>query len=438
MANATESIEEEITHEKQMEAYGEAVRSGLYAKRSGLVGKYDNVRCYWEDEISREALRPHLQKLIERTRKSMRRLRIMDLGCGSADGFELLTGVRLRDPDLRLTEVDLLTPDVLGLYKGVDLSEDLLAQARGIYGGNPKMIFEQADFTKGLPLHENEKPYDLYFTSYGTFSHHNDDETAINLIVDIAKHTKDYSLLVCDWLGRYSYEWNSLWTNDLNKNRNMDYIVSYIYEEDEREARRDELQHLLLRLLSRDEADDIIRRAAERAGVEIRPLGFYDRSVFTGRHMDTSEYNPHAQSIRQAVNSLHETNIRTDFSQLLVDYAPQKGFDHLNDYYEHLLNCWNVLVQYADLLMANYNEKERRYETQPPGIPGSYPPVLREMMDRMRRVVEDVGWLGHGLPRENIIEPQLGYALRYLITRLQRGIGCAHGMVGIFEIDKTG
>jgi hypothetical protein len=59
------------------------------------------------------------------------------------------------------------------------------------------------------------------------------------------------------------------------------------------------------------------------------------------------------------------------------------------------------------------------------------------MMQRMRLGVEGVGWLSLGLPRENIIEPQLGYALRYLEMKLQRGQGCAHGLVGIFEVNKT-
>ena len=59
------------------------------------------------------------------------------------------------------------------------------------------------------------------------------------------------------------------------------------------------------------------------------------------------------------------------------------------------------------------------------------------MMERMKRVVEGVGWLGMGLPRENIIEPQLGYALRYLVTNLQRGQVCAHGLVGVFEVRKS-
>ena len=211
--------------EDQMPAYSEAVNSGLYAKQSGLVGKYDNVRRYWEDEITRIFLRPCLQKLIDRCRASMKRLRVMDLGCGSADGYELLAGVRQRDANLQQLEVDLLSDQVLGTYKGVDLNEDLLSQARSIHGGNPKLVFAQADFTRGLPMDAGERPYDLYFSSFGTFSHLNDDATAVRLLADIADRVDNYAVVVCDWLGRYSYEWQGLWTNDPAELRNMEYVV---------------------------------------------------------------------------------------------------------------------------------------------------------------------------------------------------------------------
>lgn len=425
-----------LTHEEQMAAYGEAVKSGLYAKKSGLVGKYDNVRKYWEDEITRQFLRPHLQKLIERCQQQMRRLRIMDLGCGSADGYELLMGIRHRDADLEEVEVDLISPEILGTYKGVDLSADLLVQARAIYGDNPKLVFEQTDFTKGLPIAKDEKPYDLYFSSFGTSSHHNEDETLIALLADIACRTEKYSVVVCDWLGRYSYEWQTLWTDNVSENRNMDYVVSYIYDAEEREARRDELQHLLLRLMSRQEVDAIVAEASKRAGVEIKPLEFFDRSILTGRHMDTAEHNPHTQPLRQVVNSLHEVNLRTDLTELLFDYVPKPGFDLLNDYFEHLQLCWNALVKYTMALLRSFDEERRVFQEDLPSVPASYPSSLRKMMERMKLVVEGVGWLFLGLPRENIIEPQLGYALRYLVTNLQRGQGCAHGLVGIFEIDK--
>ncbi len=419
-----------------MGAYTEAVKSGLYAKRSGLVGKYDNVRRYWEDEITRAVLRPHFHRLIEENRAKMRRVRILDLGCGSADGYELLTGMRHRDADLNDVEVRLLTPDVLGVYKGVDLNADLIEQARQVYGDNTKLVFQQADFSQGLPLFEGEKPYDLYFTSYGTCSHHNDDETFICLLVDIANQVEEYCVLVCDWVGRYSYEWQTLWTNDLAENLNMDYVVSYIYEKEERERRRDELQHLLLRVMSRGEAEAIVKEASCRAGVEIKPLSFFDRSVFTGRHMDTADYNPRAQPIRQAVNSLHEDNLRTDFNTLLIDYIPKLGFEALNDYFEHLQMCWNTLVLYTQQLLRTYDVDKRQFCDGAPPILDSWPQPLREMAARMKSVVEAVGWLETGLPRENVIEPQFGYALRYLIVNLQQGMGCAHGLMGVFEIDK--
>ncbi len=421
----------------QNQAYSEAVKSGLYAKKSGTVGKYDNVRRYWEDEVTRQLLYPHLEKHIEKAQARMHRIRILDLGCGSADGYELLAGIRHRDPSLQDVEVELLTPDVLGLYTGVDLNEDLIKQARQIYGNDPKIAFEQADFTHGLPECVADKPFDLYFTSYGTCSHHNKDQTFVRLLADIAERTEEHCLVVCDWLGRYSYEWQSLWTNDLSKHRNMDYVVSYIYEKEEREKRRDELQHLRLRLVCRKEAENMVARASEKAGVQIKPLGYFDRSVFTGRHMDTADYNRHAQAMRQVVNSLHEANMRTNLAELMIDYRPKKGFDFLNDYFELLQMCWNTLVHYVCRLLETYDEKQRAFMPMLPEVPASYPQPLAEMMNRMKQVVEGVGWLGIGLPRENIIEPQLGYALRYLIRKLQQGQGCGHSLVGIFEIDKT-
>jgi hypothetical protein len=152
--------------------------------------------------------------------------------------------------------------------------------------------------------------------------------------------------------------------------------------------------------------------------------------------MDTCEYNPSAQPIRLGVNSLHERSMRTDLATLVFDYAPKPGFDFLNDYFEHLQACWNTLINETQELMEIYDEEKSDFSRELAPIPASYPPALHDMIDRMRRVVAGVGWLGIGLPRENIIEPQLGYALRYLVTNLQRGQGCAHGLVGVFEVDK--
>jgi hypothetical protein len=153
--------------------------------------------------------------------------------------------------------------------------------------------------------------------------------------------------------------------------------------------------------------------------------------------MDTADYNPHAQPIRRAVNSLHEANARTDLSELLVDYVPREGFSFINNYLERLQISWNTLVRYVEDLLEAYDPAEGVFRQETPPLPLAYPPVLRNMAQRMKRVVEGVGWLKRGLPRENIIEPQLGYALRQLVTTMQQNLGCSHGLVEVFEVDKT-
>lgn len=424
--------------DKGMGAYTEAVKSGLYDKKSGLVGKYDNVRKYWEDEITRMFIQPHLNTLIEHTRQQSRRLRILDIGCGSADGFELLSGIRCHKANLQDVETELITPGILGKYRGVDLNEDLLNQARAIYGNNPKMEFAKGDFTEGVPVEKHDDTYDFYFTSFGTCSHHNSDDTMIELLADIARRTQSYALVVCDWIGRYSYEWQELWTHDHANMLNMDYVVSYIYEPEEREEKRDQLQHITLRLMSREEADHIIREASRLSGVNITPLTFFDRSIFTGRHMDTCEYNLHSQPIREAVNSLHESNVRTDLSSLIIDYAPKPHFDAINNWFESTQMCWNGLISYTQQLLDAYCDEENEYKDKHMPDPVATPAILAKMMARMRRLVEGTGWIDTGLPRENIIEPQLGYALRQLMMGLQEGRGYAHGVVSVLAIDKCG
>jgi hypothetical protein len=52
------------------------------------------------------------------------------------------------------------------------------------------------------------------------------------------------------------------------------------------------------------------------------------------------------------------------------------------------------------------------------------------------RVINDTGWMWSGDPRANVIEPQLGYALRSLEASLQQGLGCGHGLLAILKITK--
>ena len=43
----------------EKKAYTQAHSTGKYEKASGLTGKYDNVRRFWEDQNTAIFLRPH-------------------------------------------------------------------------------------------------------------------------------------------------------------------------------------------------------------------------------------------------------------------------------------------------------------------------------------------------------------------------------------------
>ena len=133
-------------------AYSQPLRMGRYQKPSGMLGKYDNVRRLWEDRATGSFLRPHLRGLVEDARREARGLRILDLGCGAGDGLDLLKCI----PAGGLSGMDepqspLVPDEMLELYVGVDVNDDLLAQARGDHDQNERVRFIRGDLSSGLP-----------------------------------------------------------------------------------------------------------------------------------------------------------------------------------------------------------------------------------------------------------------------------------------------
>ncbi|MDQ7782403.1 MAG: class I SAM-dependent methyltransferase, partial [Desulfomonilaceae bacterium] len=134
-------------------AYCQAAHTGKYERPAGLLGKYDNVRRFWEDRITADFLAPILDDLAARKMNRNERVRILDLGCGSGDGFDLLGGVSRPTSIIGDVHTSALSPEVIEEYVGVDLNDDLIRQAEACYGTNPKVRFEQGDLSKGLPRH---------------------------------------------------------------------------------------------------------------------------------------------------------------------------------------------------------------------------------------------------------------------------------------------
>lgn len=415
-------------------AYTQAATTGKYDKASGLLGKYDNVRRFWEDQLSGLFLRPALNDLVTRKTRDMQRIRILDLGCGNGDGYDLIMDVNTKDPGIYEFITAAITPERLQSYVGIDINEELLSQAQATYGANPKMTFQREDLSNGLPEGVTQhEPFDLYFSSYGTWSHFHD-EQAVKLVADIAKHAPDRALFVGDWLGRYSYEWQDLWDAPIDQEYFMDYRISYIYPEEERD--KVDVASFPLRLMCQDEIQSIIDMAEKEAGCRIVPVKYFDRSILVGRHLETGDYNANCPRLRYNINSLFEGYTRTDLESLIVDYVPRKNYEGLNHFFESFFMASNTLVKFAIELLSHYNADEGI--TGPvPDIQPFYPEPLKEAMHSMRRVIEGVGWLPWGDVRANVIEPHLGYSLRKLEMELQTGIGVGHSLCGIFEVRKN-
>ena len=418
----------------EKKAYSQAFQTGKYDKVSGLSGKYDNVRRFWEDQVTGIFIRPYLNNVVERKRQRLERIRILDLGCGSGDGIDLIMGVTTKDPGIYEYVTSAITEDMLKEYVGLDINRDLLQQAQEYYGGNAKMRFIEGDLSEGLPadIMKDQPPFDFYFNSFGTLSHFNT-EQCVKVIKDICRHAPDYALFMGDWLGRYSYEWQDLWHHPADQEYFMDYRISYIYPEEERD--KADIDSFPLKLMTRDEIMTIIERASLESGIEIKPLVLFDRSIFIGRHMETGDYNKNCPKLRSAVNSLFENYVRTDLESLFVDYVPRPGFDHLNNFFEFFFMSCNALVQYTISLLSEYDSETQNLMAAPE-VHTFYPGPLKEAMHSMRRVIEGVGWLRWGDVRANVIEQHLGYSLRKLEMDLQQGNGVGHGLVGVFEIRK--
>jgi len=326
------------------QAYSQPLGMGKCRKTPGAAGKYDNVRRLWEDRITCHFLRPHLEGLMEEKRRQGKGLRMLDLGCGAGDGLDLIRAIPsggVATPGGAL--LGLATDEALEEYVGVDINDDLLAQAREYHAGTGRARFVCADLSGGLPpeIADEYSPFDLYFSSYGTLSHFRD-EQCVQILADICRHAEGPALFVGDWLGAYSYEWQDLWREPGEPDFFIDYRMSYLYGSAERDGL--DIPTFPLRLMTREAILDIVRRVFEETRGRVRPLTIFDRSILAGRHSDTREYNPGCPPLRSAVNSLLDKNVRTDLERLLVEYSPRQGFDRLNRFFARFFSASNEVV----------------------------------------------------------------------------------------------
>lgn len=413
------------------DTYELPVANGFYQRDlGGLQGKYDNVRRYWEDQITRYALHGFVGPLTQRKRHSLSRVRVLDLGAGSGEGYEILSSLKKERPSIASKEIDVFPSEILGYYKGLDVSAAMVRQGEKIYENNPKVEFQVADLSKGLGETMDDLPFDIYYSSYGSLSHLHDDELQ-KLVENIVDHCRGRCILMADLVGRYSFEWQCYWDLPGVVDSNMrQYSMSYLYPREMLD--KIEVERFPLRYWSSEEIDQFMAHIVANKGGKITKKKYWDRSVLVGRHMNTGEFNQHAQPIRSAVNSLHEFNRRTDLNSLIFDYTPRPHFPELNQFFERFQVAWNAVVYAAIEALDHWSDE--KFLRQPPAE--EYPEVVQQSIRTIRGVVRTIHWFRMGDPRANIIEPQLGYILRNLEMDMQQGLGASHGLLAIYEIKK--
>lgn len=404
--------------------YEESVSRGYYTQHiGGLAGKHDNVRCYWEDQLTRIFLRPHINGYMRRTGK--KQLRILDLGSGSGQGYEQLTHIPRRDLSLDENLEYVLTDENIALYLGVDLSQFMIEQGRDNYAHYPNVRFEQADLREGLGAAKAEKPFDIYYSSYGALSHLDYDGVQ-NLLTDIVDHADANALIVLDLLGRYSLEWPDYWQigdNDAVRR----YSMSYLYDEEERETA--EIESFWMRYWTGEEIHRLCEQISQTSNGNLQVAALQDRSLMVGRHVDTREYGTFVPPLRRTVNRMHEDYLRTRLENLLVDYQPVEGFPKLNAFFEDLIIGWNAVVEFAITRLENSRIDVVDIEGWP-----DFSASTQMALMNMDRVVDSVAWMRYGDSRANVIEPQLGYILRTLEHNMQQGWGCGHSLLGVLQV----
>lgn len=412
---------------KETRTYTEAVKRGDYDRYSGnVLGKYDNVRKYWEDQLTRFALRPFLSKLVAHRQKQGKKIRILDLGCGTGQGYEIITKIEKRDLDLGLQHDRVLPEDEIEIYMGLDLCQEMIDKGNEIFECNPNAKFKRADLREGLGAVKKENPFDIYFSSYASLSHL-DKPHLVKLLIDICNHSSNGSLIILDFLGRYSIEWPDYWNVKTEAEKVRDYSMSYLYSELNQDVK---IEHFPVRFWTGKEVEELVEELIMETKVEVEILKKFDRSILTGRHTDTQQYNLKLKPIRRTVNSLHEDYMRTGLSELIIDASIVPEHPTVGPFLDELIRSWNILV---DFCQKRLEENASLIELEDWS---GFSNHLQFAIMNIDRVISGTGWMWYGEPRANIIEPQLGYALRSLEINMQKGMGCGHGLVAILEVTK--
>lgn len=405
---------------KPAEFYDIAAQWGYYGlEKGGLTGKKDNVRKYWEDIEIKLTVRSSIEKLLERKSD----IRVIDLGCGSGEGFELLTNVPVSQPLSSGKQCFVLSPEQIS-YAGVDVSDSMIQQGRKNYENQNNVRFEQADLNKGFPLMD-ENPFDIYFSSYSSLSHLVPDKLQ-KLVEEIFNHAEPRAFIVLDLLGKYSLEWPKYW----NESRKMlPYNMAYLIPPESRNAGT--IQWFDVCYWTPSMLFQLLEAAAKNTKTGIQIVQCIDRSIFVGRHMETGLFGAQCLNYRYQINRFFDRDYRGELEHLLIDldWCTELGktqlqiWSRLQDYKEK----WNCVIALVDaLLHGNDSTVSHLIETTSQDISNELKLLTWLYRNAHRFPVVDF-WA-------SVMGPQIAVILRNIEMSLGHAVGCGHGLLCVVEI----
>jgi SAM-dependent methyltransferase len=421
------------TPKRDATGYGRLVRDGHYAQApSGLWGKYDHVRRIWEDQVTRFAIRRALDEHVRQVRQAGRSLRVVDLGCGSGEGWDLLCKVPVGAQTGRGRY--LLGPEDLGAYHGIDLCPDMVAACCESFRDRPQASFAQGDLNELASYLRRLQPFDLYYNSYGSLSHLADDGLR-RLVSATLDHQSGPLTLVIDVHGQFSPEWPGYWgySRDATAPRMQPYNMVWMYPEAERARRLEEQRNYRIRYWRGEELRSFLLDIPG-VGDRLRDLTLCDRSVLVGRHMDTGCFDPEVRPVRREVNTLFEFNTAARLDLLSVPPMPASGDLTVDAFFRDYSRAWDAVVSWFSNLINGIQAPSPEDLCR---AGGPVPIVLQQGMQAIAETARHLAWFDPGDPEANLLQPQLGLLLRQLEYHLQRGLGCGHGLLAVLQLGST-
>ncbi|MBR7671662.1 class I SAM-dependent methyltransferase [Streptomyces daliensis] len=306
-------------------------------------GRRDSVKQKWEEPVTHEIIATATGPVPEDSP-----LRVVDIGCGGGDGLRLFTEA------LPEAELD---------YHGIDIDEALLALGRDSTPEGVRALFSRGDMLYDIPDH----PADVYFSCGVPYSHLTEEELGhvLRQIFGKIRSNRTSSTVVVDVLGRYSIEWWTKWQES-----RWDYRMSFFHNGEESVPTP-------MSFWDSQSLIGCIGRASRDSSTTVNTVSFHDRSIMTGRHTTTGEFNPGLAPYRTLVNHLEDEGDDVRAHDLLFPHETPLAPSAITAFHETFRQKWNEVVEKYSKgsvfvprdrmknLAKSLRETERRYS---PGL----------------------------------------------------------------------